>query len=153
MPNSTRPKLPTFQVVPDSSVLHSEKPFELVSPGFEKLWDELSKLANLQLFIPDVVVGERMFQMLWVARDSLKNAQKSHSTINSIWGNELPKLPSEDEIQKGANLLENPITNNLESVLAEPRIQVKSSIYEVSTFMLFAKIFTGYDFEGGIGQA
>ena len=60
-------------VVVDSNALYTVGP-TLGSPQFVQTWKECLKIAPLKLFVPDVVKGERVYQLVRIASEAVQNA-------------------------------------------------------------------------------
>jgi len=70
-------KLPSFLVIPDSNILFTEKPADLIRPSFKPALDHLCNLAKVTLHIPHVVAEERLFQVFRTAQMSCERARES----------------------------------------------------------------------------
>ncbi len=84
----------TFIVVADTNALFPKDPARLVSDKFLAKWDECAKLANLHFLIPEIVRGERLYQLVCVAQASLANAGKNFDSVARVSGVTMPSLPS-----------------------------------------------------------
>ncbi len=91
----------TFFVVADTNVLFPRNPTSLLSDKFQATWDECAKLANLRLLIPEIVRGERLYQLTCVAQDSLANADKNFASLAKVSGFSMQPLPSITTIKAG----------------------------------------------------
>jgi hypothetical protein len=84
----------TFILVADTNALFPKDPAKLVSDKFLAKWNECAKLANLRFLIPEVVRGERLYQLVCVAQDSLVNAGKNFDSVAKVSGVTMTSLPS-----------------------------------------------------------
>jgi hypothetical protein len=86
-------------VVPDSNSLFPKMPTQIASERFESTWTECLKFGKLQLVIPEVVRGERLYQLVSVAQRSLENAEKNFRTITAVAALEIAPMPKIEEIR------------------------------------------------------
>src|SRR5436309_2803845 len=98
MTGRKRQTLPLFLVVPDVNVLFSPKPDQLISGGFEHLWSEISRLTRIELHVPEIVLKERLHQLIRVAEASLENAKKNVATLGSISSVRNVELPTIEHV-------------------------------------------------------
>jgi hypothetical protein len=96
------PKQPSqsFLVVADTNALFSKDPTQIVGEGFTALWAECLKLAKLRLALPEVVRGERLYQILCVAQRSRESAERNIETIAKVSASEAMRLPEIIEIRQ-----------------------------------------------------
>jgi len=90
-----------FIVVADTNALFPKDPAKLVSSKFLSKWDECAKLAELRFLIPEIVRGERLYQLVCVAQDSLASAVNSCESIARLSGVSMPSLLSIAAIKAG----------------------------------------------------
>lgn len=73
-------------VVVDTNILwHADKSFT-VNPDFDGFWDEHTSITDLELYIPEVVRGELLFQQTdfaWTLYDKAENALKMASSVTN----------------------------------------------------------------------
>jgi hypothetical protein len=96
--------LPDFIVVPDTNALHTKKPAQIVSSGFDSLWNECSQITTLKLFVPDIVKQELMFQQVFIAQQSRENALKNLNTMAEITGTTMPKLKTDEQLHSSVGI-------------------------------------------------
>ena len=94
-----KPKLPEFTVIVDSNVLYAKDVTKLVSSKFMATWQECLTLASLNLLVPEVVKGERIYQLVSTAEKAIENAVKNFDTIAKVTGKETPKLPTVEQLK------------------------------------------------------
>jgi len=76
---------PHVVIVDTNALWHKEKHY-VVSPDFEKAWDEACRLASLELVIPETVRGELLFQQTssaWKHLDKIADSLAGLSSITS----------------------------------------------------------------------
>jgi len=71
----------TFDVVVDTNVLYAPDPSLIASRGFSASWNDCKSVGTLALIVPEVVKGERMFQLMSWAEAAIQNAHKNFDTI------------------------------------------------------------------------
>jgi len=87
---------PSFTVLADSNALFPKDVTKLVSPRFMAIWQECSALATLRLILPEVVKGERLYQLVTIAEKATQNAVKNFDTIAKVTGKDTPTLPTRE---------------------------------------------------------
>ncbi len=94
-------RLPPFTIVVDTNALYPKDVVNVVGPKFLETWKECSALTQLRLVIPEVVRGERLYQLLSVAQQASESAAKSLERISKVSGCRTPKPPSLSDLRKG----------------------------------------------------
>ncbi len=94
-------KLSPFTIAVDTNALYPKDITNVVGPKFVDTWKECSKLTRLQLVIPEVVRGERLYQMSIVAQQAIENAAKSFERLGKVSGCTTPKPPEFQEAKEG----------------------------------------------------
>ncbi len=90
----------TYSVIPDSNSLFTNKPQQIVSPGFETEWNNCRKIGKGRIEVPAVVVGEILFQKFSTVRQSLENLSKNMATVKDCTGLESPPAPDLSTLKK-----------------------------------------------------
>jgi hypothetical protein len=86
-------RTPTYSVIPDSNSLFTNKPQQIVSPGFEAEWNNCRKFGKGRIEVPAIVVGEILFQKFSTVRQSLENLSKNMATVKDCTGLECSPAP------------------------------------------------------------
>src|SRR5712692_7571287 len=94
------PKIGPYSVIADTNALYSRNSSELVSGGFEAALTELRKLATLQLYIPDVVIGELAYQKFEAAAAAIAAVEKNLTLLAEIGVAKRPTLCSVEQAKK-----------------------------------------------------
>jgi hypothetical protein len=92
-------KLPPFTVVVDTNAIYPKDVTNIVGPKFLDLWKECAALTHLRLVIPEVVRGERLYQLTVVAQQALDSAAKSLERLVKVSGGVAPKTPDLDGVK------------------------------------------------------
>src|SRR5258706_4386539 len=94
-------KMPSLTVVVDTNVIYPKRPTDVIAPQFDQQWDECSKIATLRLIVPEIVRGERLYQMVSQAQRLHTNLMTSLQTISTMSGCPMPQTSNIDEIKNG----------------------------------------------------
>lgn len=70
-----------YLVVVDTNILFHHNKHFVVNPDFDKFWDEYNNKVILNLFVPEVVEGELLYQQVTSA---LKTFEKANNAIKSL---------------------------------------------------------------------
>jgi hypothetical protein len=73
-------------VVVDTNILFDQDKSKVVNFDFDAFWEKHATEANLQLLIPEVVVGEILFQQTTSALKTLSRANESFDRLSSFTG-------------------------------------------------------------------
>jgi len=87
-----KPKPPSYTVVVDSNVLYPKDKTELISPKFTDSWRECVGLAELRLVVPEVVRGERLYQLFSVGEKERRKAESSLKALSKVSGKSGPGI-------------------------------------------------------------
>ena len=79
-------KLSPFTIVVDTNALYPKDITNVVGPKFMGVWKECEKVTRLQLVIPEVVKGERLYQMCMVAQQAIEGAAKNLERLGKVSG-------------------------------------------------------------------
>lgn len=79
-------KATPYIVIPDTNILWNDDPAKIVSSGFDKFWNTFSGDYNLELYIPEVVKGELLYQLTKPALKSISDIAESINNISVITG-------------------------------------------------------------------
>jgi hypothetical protein len=90
----------SFTVTVDTNALFPKYVIDIVSPKFMALWQECSGLAKLSLVVPEIVRGERLYQLVTAAEKATENAAKNFATICKVSGRAPPNLPTRRELRR-----------------------------------------------------
>jgi hypothetical protein len=93
-------RLPKFCVVVDSNALFPRDTGNLVSPKFDAAWKQCLAFTGVELLVPEVVMGERLYQLVSAATRAVENAHKNFDTLGKISGHSVPQLPTNDELRR-----------------------------------------------------
>lgn len=88
-----------FSVIVDTNAIRENDIAKIVSPGFEAGLSECRKLLDIGLLIPEVVFGERCYQLVGTAKHSLESASKNLGNISKVTGIAHLSLPTIPEVQ------------------------------------------------------
>lgn len=92
-------KLPSFTVVVDTNAIYQKDVSNVVGQKFSELWKECAALTKLHLIIPEVVRGERLYQLTAFAQQAVDNANKSLERIVKVSGAEVSEGPKLDAVK------------------------------------------------------
>jgi len=92
--------LPSFTVAVDTNALYPKDVTNIVGPKFLDLWKECAALAQLHLVIPEVVRGERLYQLTVVAQQAIDSAARSFERLSKVSGCAAPKTPELEAAKK-----------------------------------------------------
>lgn len=102
-----KPTPPEHVVVVDTNILWYEDKSNVVNPEFDAFWAKESDQFPMKLIIPDVVVGELLFQQTTSAQNALIKANSELERISLVTGkNYSHRVTDErirDEVQKRMN--------------------------------------------------
>lgn len=85
-------------VVVETSILFQKDKTPAVNPAVDKFYEGYSKIADLRLFVPEVVREEILYQQALEAQKALSNAQNELSTVKNITQKEYRIRVSSDRI-------------------------------------------------------
>lgn len=85
--------LPPFTVAVDTNALYPKDVTNMVGPKFLDIWQECNALTRLRLVIPEVVRGERLYQLTVVAQQAIDTAARSLERLAKVSGCATPKTP------------------------------------------------------------
>src|ERR1019366_6818291 len=94
------PKFGPYNIIADTNALRAQDSRKLVSAGFEAALAELRKLTTIQLFIPDVVVGELAYQKFEMAAAAIEGINSKLSLLGEITGARRPTVCSVERAKK-----------------------------------------------------
>jgi len=98
---SKKHKPPSFTVFVDTNVIFPKDPSSIVGSKFMKSWKDCSTITKLTLIVPEVVRGERIYQMVAFAERLAKSVSDNLELINGLSGATIPELPSLKAIREG----------------------------------------------------
>jgi len=75
---------PHFIVVVDTNALYYQEPTNVVSPKFEPIWNQCNDITTLSLVVPEVVKGERLFQLVTLAQQSIETISSHFEKLQTI---------------------------------------------------------------------
>jgi hypothetical protein len=84
-------ELPTYSVVVDTNAIRGANELLLIAPSFSKAWKECTKITTLHLRVPDIVRGERIYQLFGHGTVTLQQAHAAQETLKTVSG--LPPTP------------------------------------------------------------
>ncbi len=91
--------LESFTVIIDANALMGKNKAEMVINGFEETIKECRALADIRLYIPQVVLGERCYQLVQIAEQEFAKAANSLATVTRITGALEYALPMREAIK------------------------------------------------------
>jgi len=94
------PKFGPYNIIADTNALFALDSRKLVSTGFETALTELRKLATVQLYIPDVVIGEMAYQKFQAASGAIAIVNSKLSLLGELTGAKPPSLCSVEQAKK-----------------------------------------------------
>ncbi len=80
------PKFGPYNIIADTNALRAQDSRKLVSTGFETALAELRKLTTIQLYIPDVVIGELAYQKFEMAVAAIESINSKLNLLVEITG-------------------------------------------------------------------
>lgn len=86
MAKKAKIKATTHIAILDTSILWTDDPAYLVDPEFEDFWNTFSKNNKINLYIPEMVKGELLFQLSRPALNSINKITSSMANISGITG-------------------------------------------------------------------
>jgi hypothetical protein len=92
--------LPTYDVIIDTNAIWSKDERSAISPTFKQAWEAVTKLTTLHLFVPDIVRGERVEQLVNLANDALQKAKNSLDFLHKISGISPVSTPSLNNVRR-----------------------------------------------------
>ncbi|BBM00173.1 PIN domain-containing protein [Microbulbifer sp. GL-2] len=87
-------------VIIDTNILFDSDKSNVVNDEFDRFWSEHAAEANLQLLIPEVVIGEILFQQTTAALKTLERANNSFTKLSSFTGGQFSHRASEARVKK-----------------------------------------------------
>jgi predicted nucleic acid-binding protein len=93
-------KIDPHAVILDTNILFDQDKSKVVNPEFDKFWENYAAEANLQLVIPEVVIGELLFQQTTSALKTLSRANDSFDRLSTFTGNGYSHRVSESRVKK-----------------------------------------------------
>jgi hypothetical protein len=94
----------THAVIVDTNILWHEDKKNVVNPEFESFWKEQCSSFNLDLFVPEVVKGELLFQQATSAIKARKTIDECMDKVNSITEKRYRHQIRDDEIKSRVEL-------------------------------------------------
>jgi hypothetical protein len=94
------PKFGPYNIIADTNALYAQDSRKLVSGGFEVALTELRTLASVQLYIPDVVIGEMAYQKLQMAAAAIASVNGQLNILNLLTGTKQPTICSTEQAKK-----------------------------------------------------
>src|SRR5205823_5037827 len=94
------PKFGPYNIIADTNALRAHDSRKLVSAGFEAALAELRKLATIQLFVPDVVVGEMAYQKFEMASAAIEAINSKLNLLGEITGARRPTVCSVEQARR-----------------------------------------------------
>lgn len=89
-----------YNIVADTNALWSQDERKLVSTGFENALVELRKVGSVHIYIPEVVIGELVYQKFEAATMAIQKATSELRRLSQITGRSSPTICSEDVAKK-----------------------------------------------------
>lgn len=100
MSTIAKEKIDTHSVIVDTNILFDQDKSKVVSPQFDEFWEKHSAEANLELKLPEVVIGEILFQQTTAALKTLSRANKSFGQLASFTGKKYSHRVSEKRVER-----------------------------------------------------
>lgn len=94
------PKFGPYNVIADTNALRSQDSRKLVSGGFEEALVELRKLTTIQLYIPNVVIGELAYQKFEIVAAAIESANSKLNLLGEIIGAQRQTVCSVEQAKK-----------------------------------------------------
>jgi hypothetical protein len=94
------PKFGPYNIIADTNALRAQDSRKLVSAGFEAALAELRKLTTIQLYVPDVVIGEMAYQKFEMASAAIEAINSKLNLLGEITGGRKPTVCSVAQARK-----------------------------------------------------
>jgi hypothetical protein len=95
------PDIDQFTIVVDTNALYYNEPLAVVSPKFTEAFLECASLAKLKLLVPEVVKGERLFQLVSVVQELIEVNRKNADKVTRLSGHRASKVPKLPKLKAG----------------------------------------------------
>lgn len=89
-------------VLIDTNVLFDQDKSNIVNPKFDEFWDLHAADSSLHLVLPEVVIGEILFQQTNSALTTLRRANESFDRLSGVTGNKYSHRVTDSRIKKEA---------------------------------------------------
>ena len=99
MSKLTKPSPLEHIVIVDTNILWYKDKSEVVSPEFDQFWDQESGSFPMKLMIPEVVVGELLFQQTSSALKALGKANEEIKRVSSVTGKTYSHQITEERVR------------------------------------------------------
>ncbi len=100
MSTIVKEKIEHHAVIVDTNILFDQDKSNVVNPVFDEFWNEHAEEANLGLYLPDVVIGELLFQQTSSALKTLSRANDSFDRLSSFTGKAYSHRVNEGRVKK-----------------------------------------------------
>lgn len=94
-----------FTVIVDTNVLFTRNPTQIANKTFTENWKECCSLGKMNLVVPEVVMGERLYQIVIIGEKIRQDSLKSVETLAKLAGQLAPRLPTAEELRTGTEKL------------------------------------------------
>lgn len=94
------PKFGPYNIIADTNALRAQDSRKLVSAGFEAALAELRKLTTIQLFVPDVVIGELAYQKFEMASAAIEAINSKLNLLGETTGARRPTVCSAEQAKR-----------------------------------------------------
>jgi len=90
----------SFLVVVDTNAFFSRDPAQIASDGFTAAWSECLKFGKLRLALPEIVKGERIYQMFRAAQNFRESAERNVELVAKVTASITVRLPGFTKIRQ-----------------------------------------------------
>lgn len=94
------PKFGPYNIIADTNALRAQDSRKLVSAGFEAALAEVRKLTTVQLYVPDVVIGELAYQKFEMAVAAIEAINSKLNLLGEITGARRPTICSVEQAKR-----------------------------------------------------
>lgn len=84
MPTIKRKRPPKHILIPDTNILWHEKKDKCVAPAFSKFWEDYGAKYEIELVLPEVVLGELLYQHTTSALTTLERINTQFENLSSF---------------------------------------------------------------------
>ncbi|WKD48358.1 PIN domain-containing protein [Microbulbifer spongiae] len=100
MSTIVKEKIAPRAVIVDTNILFDQDKSNVVHPDFDKFWSEHAIEANLKLMLPEVVIGEVLFQQTTSALKTLSRVNDSFGRLSKYTGKSYSHRVTESRLRR-----------------------------------------------------
>lgn len=110
-------KVPEHIVIVDTNILWHDNKEYVVDPDFDHFWTKEKVEFPMKLHIPEVVIGELLFQQTTSAQNALRKANDEIGRISKVTGQRYSEVVSNQKIRKQVEARMNSWVNGVGAVV------------------------------------